>query len=154
MSSAIPAGSEQMTHTRTHRPTPKKVSNDMRLPKLLLPLLALVVVTSILAGCGSGSGHSSGPTTTSSSGSAATGSTITIKNFAFSPATLTVSPGAKVTVHNDDSVTHTVSSATSAFNTGDVAPGGTMTFTAPSAPGSYPYICQIHQFMHGTLVVS
>ena len=104
----------------------------------------------LLTGCSSGSGHSAAP---ASSGPAAT-NTIVIKNFAFSPASMTVSPGAKVTVTNDDSVTHTVTATgTKAFDTGDVAPGKTVTFTAPSADGSYPYICTIHQYMHGTLIV-
>jgi plastocyanin len=40
-----------------------------------------------------------------------------------------------------------------AFDTGDVSPGRTVTFTAPSKPGSYSYICDIHQYMAGTLIV-
>ena len=87
-------------------------------------------------------------------GTTITGTSITIKNFAFSPSTLTVAAGARVTVHNDDSATHTVSAVSGAFNTGDVAPGGTVTFTAPATAGTYPYICMIHQFMHATVVVS
>ncbi|WP_225448675.1 cupredoxin domain-containing protein [Streptacidiphilus sp. P02-A3a] len=80
---------------------------------------------------------------------------MTIHNFAFSPATLTVTPGEKVTVVNQDSTAHTVTATgTKAFDTGDVAPGATATFNAPSTAGSYPYICTIHQFMHGTLTVS
>lgn len=132
----------------------------MRPSKLMLALAALLMAGGSLAACGSSS-HSASPTPTAasssspSSGPTATGTTITIKNFAFSPSTLSVKPGAMVTVHNADSATHTVtSSAKGAFNTGDVAPGGTQTFTAPSKPGSYPYICSIHQFMHGTLMVS
>jgi plastocyanin len=130
----------------------------MRPSKLLLPLLVAVISMGVLTACGSSTKASSSPTTASGSPSgssgAVTGATITIKNFAFSPSTLTVTPGSKVTVHNEDSATHTVTSVSTGFNTGDLAPGGTMSFTAPSTAGSYPYICQIHQFMHGTLVVS
>jgi plastocyanin len=133
----------------------------MRTTRLLLPFAALVIAAGLLAACGGGSAHSSTSTSKNSamdgSGGAANGTTITIKNFAFSPSTLTVSPGAKVTVHNDDSATHTVTAVSphsGAFNTGDIAPGETATFTAPSAPGTYAYICIIHQFMHGTLVVT
>ncbi len=86
-------------------------------------------------------------------GTTITGTSITIKNFAFSPSTLTVTAGTRVTVHNDDSATHTVSAVSGAFNTGDVAPGGTVTFTAPATAGTYPYICMIHQFMHATVIV-
>ena len=81
--------------------------------------------------------------------------TILIKNFGFQPTTLVVAPGAKVTVHNEDSATHTVTNlgAPKGFDTGDINAGATMTFTAPTAPGTYQYTCTIHQFMHGTLQV-
>jgi plastocyanin len=85
------------------------------------------------------------------------GATIAIKNFAFDPSTLTVTPGERVTVRNEDSATHTVTAVGAhegAFNTGNINPGSTATLTAPSQPGSYSYICQIHQFMHGTLTVN
>jgi len=110
----------------------------------------LAVAALLLAGCGSGGGSHAAAATSSG------GSTIVIKNFAFHPSELTVAPGAKVTVENEDGVTHTVTAVAphqGAFNTGDISAGKTVTFTAPTAAGSYPYICLIHQFMHGTLVV-
>jgi len=79
--------------------------------------------------------------------------TVTIKNFAFHPASFTVKPGAKITVTNKDSVTHTFTADSGVFNTGDISPGATKTVTAPTKPGTYPYRCLIHQFMTGTLVV-
>ena len=125
---------------------------------LLLPGLILVLV---LAACSSSSSSSasatSSATATGSSASQKTGSTdtIVIKNFMFSPDSLTVSPGAVVTVKNEDSVTHTLTDKTdqTAFNTGPVGPNQTKTFKAPDKPGSYPFFCTIHQFMIGTLVV-
>ncbi len=54
---------------------------------------------------------------------------------------------------NKDSVAHTVTANDKKFNTGDIAAGKTVTFTAPSSPGSYPYICTIHQYMTGMLTV-
>ena len=115
-------------------------------------LAVLALAPFLLAGCSS----SHPAATTPSSAAAPAPDTIIIKNFAFSPANLTVTPGTKVTVTNEDSVTHTViSTATPApFNTGDISPGTSATFTAPTAAGSYAYICQIHQYMHGTLTVS
>ncbi len=71
----------------------------------------------------------------------------------FSPMSLSVSPGATVTVKNEDSATHTVTASDKSFDTGDVAPGGTKTFTAPKKAGSYSYICSIHNYMQGTLTV-
>ncbi len=80
--------------------------------------------------------------------------TIVIKNFAFDPGTLTVAPGTTVTVHNEDQAAHTVTASGQAFGTGSIPGGATRTFDAPSKPGRYPYICGIHQYMTGTLVVS
>ena len=78
---------------------------------------------------------------------------ITIDNFAFSPANLIVHPGQSVTVVNHDSVTHTLTAAGGKFDTGDINPGKSATFTAPATAGSYPYVCSIHASMHGTLTV-
>jgi plastocyanin len=95
------------------------------------------------------------PTTSSGpASSTATSDAITIKNFSFAPASITVKPGATVTVTNKDQVAHTITSSKGSFDTGDIGSGQSKTFTAPNTPGSYPYICSIHQYMTGTLVVS
>lgn len=97
-------------------------------------------------------GSSTSPAGGSSSASAAP--KITIENFKFQvPAT--VKPGQKITVVNSDSVGHTVTSDTSGdFSVVVNANGGTATFTAPTKPGKYPFHCNFHGNMHGTLVVS
>jgi plastocyanin len=106
-----------------------------------------------MAACGSGT--STGQSAPPAGGTPPPANTIVIDNFAFAPGTLTVKPGAKVTVTNKDTTTHTVTATTGkAFDTGNVAPGASGTFTAPTKPGSYPYICSIHPFMKGTLTVS
>lgn len=108
-----------------------------------------VVAGSFLAACGSSSSHASGA-------GGASGSTVVIKNFGFEPIDLTVAPGATVTVHNEDSTTHTVTADgthAGAFDTGNVSGGATATFKAPASPGTYTYECHIHQFMHGILTV-
>lgn len=116
-------------------------------------------LTIVLASCSS----SSTTTGTASSAAAkpaaaAAGSRvaggIVISGFAFS-GTLTVKPGQKVTVTNQDSAAHTLTDKKShLFDTGTIAgSGGTGTFTAPSKPGSYPFGCTFHPGMEGTLVV-
>lgn len=92
--------------------------------------------------------------TTGSSGAA--GITIQIKNFNFVPDGFTVRPGEVVKVVNTDGVAHTLTSTSGSahFDTGDIGPGGSATFTAPSAAGVYPFDCTIHTFMKGTLKVS
>ena len=85
---------------------------------------------------------------------AATPGGVTIDNFAFGPATLTVAPGTKVTWTNKDEEPHTVTSA-----------DGGLTFKSPALdtddkfsftfdkPGTYKYFCSIHPHMVGTIVV-
>lgn len=131
---------------------------------LIIPALALAATG--VAACGGSSSSSSttaspatGASTAVSSTAAtpAAAATLTIESFAFHPASLTVAPGATVTVHNADKSTHTVTASGAskgAFDTGDISPGATATFSAPTKPGSYTYICNIHQFMMGTLIVS
>lgn len=120
---------------------------------------ALVFAALGLAACGTGTGtartntagHHSGAATHPGAGR---GATVTIEHFAFMPSTLTVHPGTTVNVVNKDSVTHTLTSDSGAFDTGDIPGGTTAHFTAPMHPGRFPYRCTIHQFMTGTLVVS
>lgn len=108
----------------------------------------------LLAAFGGGGSKSAAPGSSGFQGSA-TGTAITIKNFMFSPMTLTVKPGATISVTNKDSVTHTLTAQGSgSFNTGDITPDETKTVTAPMKPGTYHYICEIHQYMMGTIKVS
>ena len=125
-------------------------------------VVALIGLLLALTGCSSsGNGGTSSSTTavsvvpsTSGTGGGATGSKIVINNFKFMPPSLTVNPGASVEVVNQDTTTHTVTASGSGkFNTGNVSPGSSATFTAPSQAGRYPYICSIHTFMMGTLIV-
>jgi plastocyanin len=120
--------------------------------------VALVGVALMLAACSSGGSATSttggASTATTSGGSGSSATHIVIQNFAFSPKSLTVSPGATVTVTNHDNVAHTVTSSKAGFDTGNINPGASATFTAPMTAGTYAYICSIHQYMNGTLIVS
>jgi plastocyanin len=103
----------------------------------------------LLAACSSGGSSGSG----AAGASAARTNSLTISNFMFSPMHASVAPGSTISVTNKDSVTHTLTATGGQFNTGDIGPGQTKTFTAPSKAGSYGYICNIHQYMMGTIVV-
>jgi plastocyanin len=86
-------------------------------------------------------------------GSSAGAASISIKDFDYG-APITVSPGATVMVTNMDSAEHTVTADQgSAFDVEVKENGGTGTFTAPTAPGTYPFHCTYHPNMHGTLTV-
>ena len=112
----------------------------------------------LIAGCGggySGSGSATAKSSHSSSSPAAgQGSTgVTISDFKFRPNPLTVKPGARVTVTNDDSAPHTVTADDGhSFDTGTLDQGSSKAISVPK-PGTYPYHCNIHAFMHGKLVV-
>ncbi len=89
----------------------------------------------------------------SSSGSSATGTHITISNFMYSPMQLTVSAGSTISVTNKDQVTHTLTATGGQFDTGDISPHETKTIRAPMHAGTYHYICDIHQYMMGSITV-
>jgi plastocyanin len=120
--------------------------------------LSVVAAAALLAACGSGSGGggatASAPAPTSTPGSAsASASAITIKDFKFAPATLTVRPGARIAVTNEDSAPHTVTADDGhSFDTGTLQQGSSKTITAPST-GSFAFHCTVHPFMKGQLVV-
>ncbi|WP_396918549.1 cupredoxin family copper-binding protein [Mycolicibacterium sp.] len=81
------------------------------------------------------------------------GTEVRIDNFAFVPATLTVKRGETVTWTNHDEEPHTVASGDGSFHSPGMDANGTYSFTF-STPGSFDYICSIHPFMRGTVVVT
>jgi plastocyanin len=85
-------------------------------------------------------------------GEASEGTSVTIKDYAFNPPTLTVSAGTTVTWTNTDPVPHTATASDSTFDSGNLNPGQSYSFTF-STPGSFPYVCQYHAGMQGTIVV-
>ena len=85
--------------------------------------------------------------------------TLTIAGFAFNPADFTVDPGTVITVSNNDSTSHTVTSEASdgsftpggvggvQFDTGTIAPGSSAEIDIPAdAPSGtvIHYYCSIH----------
>lgn len=76
---------------------------------------------------------------------------VSIINLSFNPAEITVSTGTAVTWTNDDSVPHTVTSTDGIFDSGIFDPGGRFSWTFDQ-PGTFPYICQLHPQMQGTVI--
>ncbi|HZQ32833.1 MAG TPA: cupredoxin family copper-binding protein [Mycobacterium sp.] len=104
-------------------------------------------------------GMSSMPPMATSGSSSATssapvaGTAVSIDNFAFSPASLTVKAGSTVTWTNHDEEPHTVVANDNSFHSPGLDANGTYSYTF-HAPGTFDYICSIHPFMHGTVVVT
>jgi plastocyanin len=77
---------------------------------------------------------------------------VTISNFSFQPASVTVNAGDAVTWTNADNVSHSATANSGAWDTGIFSSGSkTIVMTAP---GTFPYHCAVHSFMTGTVVVS
>jgi plastocyanin len=124
---------------------------------ITLPLVATAVGIA-LTGCGGGddNGATAAPSTSTSSTAAsprpAAAGAVSIKNFSFVPPSVQVTAGKPLTVTNNDTTAHTATADDGTFDTGTLDPGAAKPVTV-SAPGRHAYHCNIHPFMHGTLVV-
>jgi len=77
---------------------------------------------------------------------------VSIRNFTFSVATLSVSAGTQVTWTNNDATAHTVTADDGGFDSGNIAPGGSFSHTFTNM-GTVKYHCQIHPMMKASVVV-
>jgi plastocyanin len=118
--------------------------------------LAVFAVLAIAIACGSDSSSNPPPPS---------GPQIAVSGFSFSPADMTVDAGTTITVKNNDSAAHTVTSEASdgaftpagvggvTFDTGQVTGGGSATITIPASATSgtvIPYYCANHKSMMAT----
>ena len=134
--------------------------------RLPVATVAVVVLAAFVAACGSSSnaGNTPAPAAPAASGSSATTSNVSIQNLAFTPKTLTVSPGTTVTWTNNDATPHNVvssvsisvnSATTSTFASNTLSQGQTFSFTF-TKKGVYFYECTIHKTlpaMHAEVLV-
>jgi plastocyanin len=77
---------------------------------------------------------------------------VTIDNFTFKPAELTVSVGTTVVWVNHDDVPHTVVATTRAFSSPALDTDGRYAH-AFGAAGTYAYVCGIHPHMTARVIV-
>ncbi len=113
--------------------------------------------TSGTTGTGSGTTGSSSGTT----GGSSSGNTVSISNFTFAPANITVPAGATITFTNTDTAPHTATSEAAvgdytnaaaaggwSFDTGNIAQNTSMTVTVPTGLASgtvQHYFCNVHK---------
>lgn len=86
------------------------------------------------------------------SGEAARAEKVKIVEFTYQPDPVEVRVGGKVVWQNEDSAPHTATADDGSFDTGTIEQGklGSETF---KEAGSYPYFCEIHPDMRGTVEV-
>ncbi|HXX55462.1 MAG TPA: cupredoxin domain-containing protein [Methanoregula sp.] len=127
-------------------------------PTLRIPVVFACCLVILLAasGCTAPSAPSAQPAVTQAQATpAASSDVITIKEFDFTPSSLTVKAGTTVTWVNQGSETHTVSSDQNSpvqFASTELPHGASYSFTF-SSPGVYPYHCSVHPSMVGTIRV-
>jgi len=134
------------------------------------PVAAVAAAILLLGACSSG-GTTSAPTTAASaapsveaSAPPAVGATcaespaagevaVAIEDFAFNPAEIQAAVGQTITFTNGDSAPHTATLDDGSCTTPNIANGASdgLTFTAP---GTYPFHCNVHPTMKGTITVS
>lgn len=78
--------------------------------------------------------------------------TVSIDNFTFTPAEVTVAPGTTVTWVNNDDIPHTVVDKKHAFRSKVLDTEGKYSFTFNTA-GDFTYFCSLHPHMTGKVVV-
>jgi plastocyanin len=78
---------------------------------------------------------------------------VEIHGFAFSPKTLSVPVGSRVTWLNSDEEPHVGTSAGSLFTSSKALDTGDSFSTTFQKPGTYAYYCSIHPMMVGTIIV-
>ena len=108
----------------------------MVLARLTSVVLFLLALTILPAACGSSSSSS----------------TVNMSNLQFSPSSLTVTVGTKVTWKNKDGIIHDITSNTGVFASGNINAGGSFSYTFKTA-GTYAYNCLHHPGMNGTIIV-
>lgn len=77
---------------------------------------------------------------------------VTIQDFAFSPSSLTIKKGDKMTWTNKDSAPHTVTWDNGGQSSGTLKTGESYSFTFNTA-GTFSYHCAFHPSMHGKIIV-
>jgi plastocyanin len=125
----------------------------MKIIRYAVMLAAAVTLSS----CGGGSSTPTTPTPPTNGGN--NGTPVTIVNgaralttTAYNPNPVTVSAGTTVTWTNQDTTTHTATSDSGLFSSGNVGPNGQFSFTFANK-GTFTYHCALHPNMVGSVVV-
>jgi plastocyanin len=141
-----------MLATRSSSHSRSFVPVSLRLVSPLLIALALA--------CGGGGDSSTNPPGgnpgtpgTPGTPSPVVTTSVNLQGSKFVPADIQVSPGATITFTNLDGIAHTVTFSSTAVTSVGSYTTGERTVTMPTTPGSYPFHCNFHGNMTGSVLV-
>ncbi|MEK7167482.1 MAG: plastocyanin/azurin family copper-binding protein [Patescibacteria group bacterium] len=124
----------------------------MKFLKLGGMLALLVLITTLISGCGLTYTTQPVNSNTANSNSVSTSPvSISIQDYSFNPATVTVKTGTTVTWTNKDSVSHPVK-ADGIWDSGPLGKDQSFSRTFSQA-GTFNYYCSAHPRMKGTIIV-
>lgn len=118
-------------------------------------IAGVAAVALTLTGCSDGADKPEAAAATDGGTPSSGAKDVDIKDFLFAPESATVAVGSTITWTNQDSAVHSVVSAEKGVFASNptMEQGATFSFTADKA-GTIDYICGIHNYMKGTIVVS
>ena len=120
-------------------------------------LVAQLIVGTVFLGvalraAGGQAAVSNSPTPSAAMDTKPSGSAVTIDNFSFSPATLTVPAGTTVTWTNHDDIPHNIAERDQKFKSKALDTDDSFSYTFAAA-GTYEYFCGLHPKMTGKIIV-
>jgi plastocyanin len=127
----------------------KERKEGLIMKRRLIFVFLMLVCTLMITSCTSSPSATKTPGTPDGS-QVAQNPTVSIENFSFNPAVLTVSAGTTVVWTNKDTAKHDIKSAD--FSSKALAKGETFEFKFDKK-GTYNYSCGIHPAMTGQIIV-
>ena len=122
-------------------------------------VLGLVALAAVLAACSGSSGATSAPPASAPAGGTGTTVTVVAKDLKFAPTEVSTKAGAAFTLRldNQDSAPHNIkisdASGTEVYK-GEIVTSKAVDYPIPAlAAGTYPFLCEVHPDMKGTLTV-
>ena len=115
-------------------------------------LFSLILTSATLLLLGGCKDNSTNPNNSQPPPAGSTTTTIALAGNVFTPASPTIAKHTTITWYNNSGVTHTSTSNTGIWDTGDIDAGNSKTTTFDST-GTFPYYCKYHPMMVGTITV-
>ena len=117
--------------------------------------IGLLIIAVLISGCTTTTTtRTAEPTPVTTTSATPAPVSVAIRSSTFTPDIVEISKGTTVTWTNDDGVPHTVTSISGAFDSGNIDPGKTYSYTFNQA-GPFEYSCTNHPSMaHGKVIVT